>query len=58
MMKNDNFAEANATLWQVYCLLEAVIIAESQANELSNAFTALLGIKSLMFSGLEELEEV
>lgn len=57
-MKNDNLAEAKATLWQVYCLLEAVIIAESQANELSNAFTALLGIKSLMFSGLEELEEV
>ena len=58
MMNKDNLAEAKATLWQVYCLLEAVIIAESQANELSNAFTALLGIKSLMFSGLEELEEV
>ena len=58
MIKNDTLEYQKATLWQVYCLLEAVIIAESQANELSNAFTALLGIKSLMFSGLEELEEV
>lgn len=57
MMKNDNLAEAKATLWQAYCLLEAVITADAQ-DELSNVFTALHGIKSLMFSGLEELDEV
>nr|WP_314739837.1 hypothetical protein [uncultured Haemophilus sp.] len=47
-----------ATLWQAYCLLEAVTIADAQADELSNVFTALQGIKALMFSGLENLEEV
>lgn len=47
-----------ATLWQAYCLLGAVITADAQADELSNVLTALHGIKSLMFSGLEELEEV
>lgn len=58
MMKNANLAEAKATLWQAYCLLESVITADAQADELSNVFTALHGIKSLMFIGLEELEEV
>ncbi len=47
-----------ATLWQAYCLLEAVTIADAQADELSNVFAALHGIKALMFSGLENLEEV
>nr|DAY00174.1 MAG TPA: hypothetical protein [Caudoviricetes sp.] len=47
-----------ATLWQAYCLLEAVITADAQADELSNVLTALHGIKSLMFSGLEELDKV
>ncbi len=58
MMKKDNLAEAKATLWQAYTLLHLTTLEAVEDDEVLDLLTALHGIKSLMFSGLEELEEV
>lgn len=57
-MKKDNLAEAKATLWQAYTLLHLTTRDAVEDDEILDLLTALQGIKSLMFSGLEELEEV
>ena len=57
-MKKDNLAEAKATLWQAYTLLHLTTRDAVEDDEILDLLTALHGIKSLMFSGLEELDEV
>ena len=58
MMKKDNLAEATAPLWPAYTLLPLPQRAAVEDDEVLDLLTALHGIKSLMFSGLEALEEV
>ena len=58
MMNKDKLTQVNATLWQAYTLLHFLTRADLNHDDLSDMTTAIAGVKSLMESGLDLLDEV
>ena len=58
MMNKDKLTQANATLWQAYTLLHFLTRAGVNHDDLSDMTTAIAGVKALMESGLDLLDEV
>ena len=58
MMNKDKLTQANATLWQAYTLLHFLTRADLNHDDLSDMTTAIAGVKALMESGLDLLDEV
>ena len=58
MMNRDKLTRANATLWQAYTLLHFLTRADLNHDDLSDMTTAIAGVKALMESGLDLLDEV
>ena len=58
MMNKDKLTQVNATLWQAYTLLHFLTRADLNHDDLSDMTTAIAGVKALMESGLDLLDEV
>ena len=58
MMNKDKLTQVNATLWQAYTLLHFLTRADLIHDDLSDMTTAIAGVKALMESGLDLLDEV
>lgn len=58
METEKKLAQANATLWQAYTLLNFISQANSNNDDFIDLVAAIEGVKALMFDGLEQMTEV
>ena len=58
METEKKLAQANATLWQAYTLLNIISQANSDNDDFIDLVAAIEGVKALMFDGLEQMTEV
>ena len=58
METEKKLAQANATLWQAYTLLNFISKANSDNDDFIDLVAAIEGVKALMFDGLEQMTEV
>ena len=58
METEKKLAQANATLWQAYTLLNFISQANSDNDDFIDLVAAIEGVQALMFDGLEQMTEV
>ena len=58
METEKKLAQAHATLWQAYTLLNFISQANSDNDDFIDLVAAIEGVKALMFDGLEQMTEV